>query len=89
MDRIIYALYKLYYYCTLSIYTVYYYLSHVVSNVKVHTDTDNQLYKMLRETNILMNDGQVKGPAHDEKGIMKFAQFIAGNYANTMQRSVM
>ena len=42
-------------------------LSHVVGNVQVHVHADYELHQMLRESDILVNDGEMEGPAQDRR----------------------
>lgn len=42
-------------------------LSHVVGNVQVHVHADYELHQMLRESDVLVNDGEMEGPAQDRR----------------------
>ena len=42
-------------------------LSHVVGDVEIHVHTDYELHQVLRETDILVYDGEMKRSAEDRK----------------------
>jgi hypothetical protein len=41
------------------------YLSHVVGDVQVHVDANDELDQVLSQAGILMDDGKVKRPIYD------------------------